>query len=47
MFTMFFDPNGAFLLFVVLQYCYSHAIAINSDSITQVFLTLLIRAAAP
>jgi hypothetical protein len=41
----FFDPNGAWLLFVVLQYCFSHGIAINSDSITQVFLQLLQAAA--
>jgi hypothetical protein len=45
MFFYFFDPNGAWGLFVVIQYCFSHGLAITSDSITNVFLMLLQAAA--
>jgi hypothetical protein len=43
--TFFVDPNGSWLLLIVLQYCYSHFLAVTSDSITQVFLMLLQSAA--
>ena len=40
-FFYFFDASGAWALLAVLQFCYSHGLAINNDSITQVFLQLL------
>ena len=42
----FFDPNGAWALLAVLEFCYAHGLVITSDSITSTFLALLQGSAA-